>query len=151
MPVFEGLFPEPHDDIVQDLLFTLAEWQALAKLRLHTDTTLQFLNATTTLLGQSLRHFKDEVCEAFRTCELPREEAARGRRTAAKTAKGTGEVTTSAVAKPKATGPRQRKFNLQTYKLHALGDYGATILRFGTSDNYTTQIVCVRLPYVIDQ
>jgi len=32
-------------------------------------------------------------------------------------------------------------FNLCTYKLHALGDYVAAIARYGTTDNYSTQVV----------
>jgi hypothetical protein len=35
----------------------------------------------------------------------------------------------------------QKTFNLCTYKLHALGDYVATIARYGTTDNYSTQVV----------
>ena len=32
-------------------------------------------------------------------------------------------------------------FSMCTYKLHALGDYVAAIARFGTTDNYSTQVV----------
>ena len=35
-------------------------------------------------------------------------------------------------------------FNINTYKFHALGDYGKTIWMFGTADGYTTQVVGVR-------
>jgi hypothetical protein len=41
-------------------------------------------------------------------------------------------------------GRRQKTFNLNTYKFHALGDYAATIRQFGTTDSYTTEMV--RLP-----
>jgi hypothetical protein len=34
-----------------------------------------------------------------------------------------------------------KKFNLSTYKWHALGDYANTIHRYGTTDNYSTQTV----------
>lgn len=34
-----------------------------------------------------------------------------------------------------------KKLNLSTYKFHALGDYVQAIRQFGTTDNYTTQIV----------
>ena len=34
-----------------------------------------------------------------------------------------------------------KTFNLQTSKLHALGDYVETIKMFGTTDSYSTQIV----------
>lgn len=35
----------------------------------------------------------------------------------------------------------QKTFNMCTYKLHALGDYVAAIARYGTTDNYSTQVV----------
>ena len=40
IPVFKDLLPPKHDKLVQTLLFHLAEWQALAKLRLHIEDTL---------------------------------------------------------------------------------------------------------------
>jgi hypothetical protein len=40
-------------------------------------------------------------------------------------------------------GRRQKTFNLNTYKFHALGDYAATIRQFGTTDSYTTEMVCL--------
>ncbi|KIK32559.1 hypothetical protein CY34DRAFT_101194 [Suillus luteus UH-Slu-Lm8-n1] len=46
MPVFEGLFPEDHDLIVQSLLYRFAQWHALAKLRMHLDTTFSVFNTT---------------------------------------------------------------------------------------------------------
>ena len=137
MPVFEGLLPSPHNEIVLDLLFTLATWHAYAKLRLHTSTTLNTLEKATTLLGTILRHFSRTTCDAYRTMELPQEEAARGRRQAALAAK---EGSSSRRNQP-ATGSKQRRFNLSTYKLHALGDYANTIREYGTTDNYTTQVV----------
>jgi len=40
------------------------------------------------------------------------------------------------------TGERRpRLLNLQTYKLHALGDYAAHIRMYGTTDSYSTQVV----------
>ena len=51
MPVFEGLLPPIHEDIVQTLLFRLAEWHALAKLRLHTKDTLALLHQALRRLG----------------------------------------------------------------------------------------------------
>jgi hypothetical protein len=127
MPVFEGLFPKRHDKIVMDLLYDLAYWHAHAKLRLHTQSTLQRLSAGTTTLGSSLQVFSKTTCTAFIANELPREHDARVRR------EGQSSAGTS---KRKA-----RKFNLKTYKLHALGDYAPTIPQFGTSDGYSTQIV----------
>jgi hypothetical protein len=36
---------------------------------------------------------------------------------------------------------KDKPFILKTYKFHALGDYVATIKRFGTTDSYSTEIV----------
>ena len=67
LPVFEGLLPEPHNKIVLDLLFTLGEWHAYAKLRLHTETTLRFLEEATVNLGRKARQFRKIVCSAYAT------------------------------------------------------------------------------------
>ncbi|KAG6815464.1 hypothetical protein H0H93_009743, partial [Arthromyces matolae] len=134
MPVFEGLLDEPYNTIILDLLFTLAEWHALAKLRLHTDTTLQRLDLLTSELGRILRRFSKQVCPYFDTRELPREEAARGRR------KAKMSKSQPSTAQPKEPATAKRKmFNMNTYKLHALGDYVSTIRWFGTTDSYSTQ------------
>src|SRR6267378_4152421 len=57
IPVFEGLLPSHHNEIVMTLLYRLAEWHALAKLRMHTDPTLDFLDSITSILGRELRRF----------------------------------------------------------------------------------------------
>lgn len=58
----------------------VAQWHSLAKLRIHTDHTLKFLDQFTTLLGQSLRDFLSKTCLSFNTKELPREANARQHR-----------------------------------------------------------------------
>ena len=84
------------------------------------------------------------TCEAYITQELPSEEAARGRRKAAAAAKqsiaaeGGMEELMATTTKRKAN---HRKFNLATYKVHALGDYVKFIRMYGTTDNYSTQLV----------
>jgi len=131
--VFENLLPLPFNDTILTLLFELATWHALAKLRLHTSTTLQFLETSTIRLGKIIRRFVSEVCDKFPTVELPQEETARRRRMASANPKG----------KQKAE-PSKRKsktLNLTTYKLHALGDYHNTIRQYGTTDSYSTQTV----------
>jgi hypothetical protein len=99
---------------------------------MHTDHTLELLRKTTVTLGQKFRAFTKDTCSAFSTHELQREVAARARRQASQ---GTTTVSEST--------RRQKKFNLQTYKFHALGDYVATIRRYGTTDSYSTEIVSV--------
>ncbi|KAJ6548055.1 hypothetical protein B0H10DRAFT_2445882 [Mycena sp. CBHHK59/15] len=113
-----GLLPEPYNTEVLDLLFALAEWHTLAKLKMHTDTSIGLLRLATKEIGRLLRRFKRVTCPNFATKELPSAEAARGRRQARKAAKG---------GKGKATAPKttanKKEFSLFTYKLHSLGDY----------------------------
>ncbi|EGN98437.1 hypothetical protein SERLA73DRAFT_123743 [Serpula lacrymans var. lacrymans S7.3] len=116
IPVSEGLFPEDHDSRIMILLYRLVEWHALAKLCLHTDSTLMLLEQSTTKVGKALHNFQKKTCNAFCTLELPHKVTKHLRR------------------------DQQKNFNLLTYKLHALTDYVSMICMFGTTDSYTTQI-----------
>ncbi|KAF8440991.1 hypothetical protein L210DRAFT_3399787, partial [Boletus edulis BED1] len=136
MPVFEGLLPPMHNDIVQTLLFRLAEWHALAKLRLHTDDTLALLHQALRQLGAQVRRFQRLTCPAFETKEIPQESSQRQRREAANFQAGRRK-------KPARTGSLLKTFNIHTYNFHALGNYEKTIRMFGTTDSYTTQVVSV--------
>lgn len=80
IPVFKGLIPGPDGERITKLLFVMAHWHGLAKLRMHTDSTLAILKTTTTQLGEMLREFKDKTCPNFATKELAREAQARVRR-----------------------------------------------------------------------
>ena len=62
------------------LLYRTAEWHALAKLRMHSDSTLLLLEELTTEFGLLIRQFRDLTCSQFKTVELSRETAARKRR-----------------------------------------------------------------------
>lgn len=155
--MFDGLLAREYNNIILDLLFTLNEWMSLVKLRLQTDSTISFLRQSTAVLGQTIRRFVTSVCEDFDTGDLPQEESARGRLKAAMTEKAKSKAalqTKSAAPKPAGTNTqkkdknttaepkkKRREFNLKTYKLHALGDYVETIIRFGTTDSYSTQLV----------
>ena len=144
IPVFEGLLRKEHDKTVLDLLFELGTWHMLASLRLQTDSTLRALEDSTTRLGQMLRHFQSTTCNAYDTYELPSEEAARGRHTAAIRAKkhrdGASEDVDN-LAKGAKTWRLQKVFNLSTYKVHALSDYTQAIRLFGTADGFTMRVV----------
>lgn len=133
IPVFQGLLPEPHNTKVLRLLFTFAHWHGLAKLRMHTDATLQILDIATTDLGEQLRAFQQDTCASFETLELKREAEARKRREAKQ-----GPMVNS--SSTMSNQRRRKKFNLQTYKVHAMGDYVSTIKMFGTTDSYTSAI-----------
>lgn len=143
MPVFDGLFKLPrHNSLVQDLLFELLTWHGLAKLRLHTDSTLAALDSSTTRLGILLREFAKTTEEDFNTRELPSEEASRGRR---KASSNKGIIVNKPQSKDKEEKTKKNKnkktFSLLTYKLHSLGDYVTYIKMFGTSDSFNTQTV----------
>jgi hypothetical protein len=66
------------------LLYRTAEWHALAKLRMHTDSMLTLLEELTTEFGKLMRQFRDFTCSQFSTIELPREADARARAHASK-------------------------------------------------------------------
>lgn len=87
IPVFESLLPSPHNELVLDLLYSLTEWHAFAKLRMHTDESLELFDAATATLGTVMRKFMRKTCEDYNTQELPSETAARGRRKAKRASK----------------------------------------------------------------
>ena len=140
IPAFEGLFPPNHDAIIRVLLFCLCEWHALAKLRLHSNNSLALLDEALKKLGTQIWRFQEGTCEIFKTYELPSEAAARQQCQQAQAESG-------CQVKPTPSTACLKKFNILTYKFHALGDYTRTIRMFRTTDSYTTQIVS-RLYYI---
>ena len=138
IPVFDGLLSEPHNTVILHLLFLCAHWHGLAKLRMHSDTTLDIMDEVTTALGQAFRTFGDEICSAYNTKELPKEANARRRRQAPGQNANPAKTTRSS-----QSGRIKKTFNLRTYKYHALGDYSQTIRRLGTTDSYSTAIVSI--------
>ena len=136
--MFEGLLPEPYNTILMTLLYRTAEWHAFAKLRLHTESTLQHLERLTTELGRLMRKFRDTTQSAYATFELPKETGARQRRQ--KSGKGK--------EKAGASGRKPKTLNLFTYKWHALGDYVRAIRLFGGTDGFSTQLVSNTCSYV---
>jgi hypothetical protein len=125
------------------LLYRTAEWHAFAKLRLHTESTLQHLERLTTELGQSMRKFRDITQSAFTTFELPKETEARKRR------QNSGKGKEKAAA-GNASGKKSKILNLFTYKWHALGDYVRAIRLFGPTDGFSTQVVSNFFPDVFE-
>jgi len=115
-------------------------WHGLAKLRLHTESTVKALEASTTQLGESLQAFESVTCTAFITRHLPSENAACGHCTAALASKWTHPP--SRAWKTTLSVCKECKFNLATYKTHALGDVARAIRMYGTTDSYNTEVVC---------
>jgi hypothetical protein len=142
IPCFEGLLPTPHNDTLLKLLYLASYWHSLAKLRLHSETTLKVLDHVTVLFARALRHFKEVTCPCFDTVETDREYNARRRAAEKRMSRqqaNAGEQSTS------VGGKRRKTFNLLTSKFHVLGDYVETIKMFGTTDSYSTQIVRFRV------
>lgn len=139
--MIEGLLPPKDEKFVLDLIFLLATWHSYAKLRLHTENTLTSFEALTKPIGVALRHFGGKFSAGFDTTELPKEADARRRREAA------GKKQGGSTKKRKGVGHKV-KFNLTTYKLHALGDYVSTIRQRGTTDSYNTQTVSLFYTYI---
>lgn len=113
----------------------MAAFQAYAKLRLHTETTLRKFEKAMLEMCNLLRKFKKSVCPKYITKELPREINARGHCNALLASKG---KPSTPAGNPVA---RVVTFNLATYKLHAMPDYPNMIHLLGTTDNFTTQSV----------
>ncbi|PPR04570.1 hypothetical protein CVT24_012034 [Panaeolus cyanescens] len=159
MPVIENLLPQQHNTIVMNMLFIMSTWHGLAKLRLHTDSTLAALTENTRRLGSILREFVKVVCPEYNTKDLPSEEAARacriandlkkgksvgtGQRQSKKTARTGGSTQQEDTSSARTSDKTIKTLNLFTYKLHALGHYSNAIRQFGTTDNFSTQMVCL--------
>jgi hypothetical protein len=62
------------------ILYRFSEWHALAKLRMHTEDSLELMEERTKELGELLRQFRQFTCTKFGTVELQREADARVRR-----------------------------------------------------------------------
>ena len=147
IPIFGGLLPEPHNTSVLKVLFDLAHWDGLAKLRMHMDSTLNVLSQVTTALGSTLCTFQEQTCSAFPTWELQCKQTAQLHRQAKNTVTTKPAPSNPNEPGPSNTKPRNngarlpKKLNLRTYKFHSLGDYHYTIRRFGMIDSYSTQLV----------
>ena len=122
IPIFDRLLPEPHNTSVTTLLFLLCHWHGLAKLHMHTDDMLDLMESVTVMLGNHLRVFTTETCAAFSTQELCCEAEAQIRRQSCESSLRNGN-SSSQQNNAQAATRKARTLNLQTYKLHALGDY----------------------------
>lgn len=123
------------------LLYRAAEWHALAKLRMHTEKTLDYMETLTYEFGKLMRQFQDLSNNSFQTYETDRETTARYRRKEK-------EAVAAGASQQKENSGRRRKFlNLLTYKWHALADYVCSIRWFGPTDSFSTQLVSVSITF----
>ena len=104
----------------------------------HTDKTLKIMDNVTKSLGNTICAFEANACLVFRTRELKCE--VQGHQCHKVHSQSQHEGTSTSVA---VSTQRPKTLNLWTYKLHALGDYMASIRMFGTTDSYLTQPVSI--------
>lgn len=124
------------------MLFQLAMWHALAKLRLHSDTTLWVFETVVQKLGQVMREFQSKVCPHYDTRELDKEIEARQRRKTKRDTKGKAP----ARAQDTDTTRARKELNLSTYKFHRMGDGPRAVRLIGTLEGVSAQTVhCVAL------
>lgn len=117
----------------------MTAWHGLAKLRIHSEITLELLQRETVRLGEELRRFQKDICPHYETYESDREAQARVRAaTARANAQGKSQ------AEPGSGTKKRKVFNLHTSKIHALGDYVEEIRLYGTTDGYSTHPVSNR-------
>ncbi|KAJ7579392.1 hypothetical protein C8J56DRAFT_1169724 [Mycena floridula] len=142
IPCFEGLLDSKEDeDFILDLLYLAAYWHGLAKMRMHTESSVMVLETVTKALSNSLRHFAEVICTHYSTLETDAEFGARRRAETRRQAKAQGQQSSNAAQTPSTSSisKRPRIFNLSTPKLHQLGYYAPHIRLFGTTDSYSTQ------------
>jgi hypothetical protein len=110
------------------------------------DMTLEMMETVGTSLCQALRHFATETCPRYTTRELPKEARTCVLRLQeqARHSKGTKQGKTSGAVKDK-------RFNMNTFKLHCIPDYLEVIRKYGTMDSYSTQIVSSSTIYPNDR
>ena len=143
------------------LLYRTAEWHSFAKLRMHSQSTLEHLEDLTTEFGALMRQFCDQTCLQFHAIELPQEVAARKRQRQHDQARASHADHLSSVSgnpifnlssltpalhcdalQPASSSQKPKMLNLLTPKFHSLGDYVQTIKLFGCTDSFSTQLVC---------
>jgi hypothetical protein len=156
MPVFAGLLLEVCEEPAQNLLFLFSEWHGLAKLRLHTSATLKIMKTLISKLGAALQDFA-KLTEAMNIRETPKEYTRRQKQNGANKSSTMSKRTKAKTRKRKTVdateensdedGRRRCTLNLDTYKMHSLGDYVRSVEEFGTTDSYSTQIVSPKLSY----
>ena len=107
------------------------------------------LEIETGLLGKELWAFINKTCVVYDTKELKREANTRRKRKAKKASAGESSTSPKTLAdNPDLEVPVPKKFNINTYKGHSLGDYTSTIRCLGTTDSFSTVIVSFNLWYL---
>ncbi|KAJ7199372.1 hypothetical protein GGX14DRAFT_373179, partial [Mycena pura] len=149
LPVVEGLFPE-HQELVLDVYFDLALFHAMAKMRMHTTSTVRDFGGITRQMCITVRKFQRDT-QNIKTYETDHEQTRRINRArkqaqekAVRQAAVAGvEPPSFQVSLPAAVLKlKEKPLNLETYKWHSAADYPQAVVRKGTLDSFSTQHVC---------
>ncbi|EJC99913.1 uncharacterized protein FOMMEDRAFT_52477, partial [Fomitiporia mediterranea MF3/22] len=135
---FKDLLLKKYNKVVLNLLFILVTWHALAKLYIHTETTVWFLEEITTLLGYQVQYFKKTVCLAYNTHKLSKEIATQGHCQAALLNKGKVKGLDTKTIRYSV---KTKTLNINILKFYSLSVYASVICQFSMTDLYSTQIV----------
>lgn len=104
IPMFESLFLSALEEILIYLLFELATWHALAKLRLHTELTIVALEHSTQHLGEAIRVFEGKLHAEYTAGELPGDDVLRAKGKAKAVSWNMDQVKENAGTAPRAKG-----------------------------------------------
>ena len=96
---------------------------------------MKIFQRVTRKLGNELRFLRD-TCTGFTTKELRHEAECCRQKEACAAPSNTATMSST------TNDHWPKMLNLNTYKLHALGDYPSPIKLFGTTDSFSTQLVC---------
>jgi hypothetical protein len=135
------LFPDDLDGLIQDVLFCAANWSFLAKLHVQSMSTVRLLEARTKEFGALLRKLR-RATQNVNIVETPSEVRARKQRASGSNPKGLGGNTTQP-SESTSSGPKPRPLNLNTVKKHLLPHVIDSILRYGSTDSYSSRRVCL--------
>ena len=145
--MFLGILPEPFNSAIATLLYRVCTCHALAKLRMHTDASVDHLQRSIAAFASELR--KAEKC-LRNIQQVGTRKSKTSYRIGQSNIKGKRKHNSSHAT---VTGPDKTltnpppSLNRNTVKLHSIGDYPRSILRYGSVDSYSTFLVNL-LPHI---
>ena len=143
IPILEGILLGEHNEILLNLTFNMATWQAYSKLHMYISHTIKSLWSQTKELGCQLYCYANRVCSKYKMKPLLGEAAAACQQWAKK--KIAADPQQPDAPKTKSTTSKAmniKQFNLKIYKIHVLSNYTDHIELFSPMDSFSTQQVC---------
>ncbi|KAG8733494.1 hypothetical protein FRC10_012322, partial [Ceratobasidium sp. 414] len=143
VPTFGSIIRLFAQDVSSMSRMAARDFEDILQLRLHTRVTMKLLKSLTAKLGLALRNFA-KLTEDLDVREIAQEYARRRKRyesskavSAAKSKRKLGKPTQE---KTTNNGRRRCHLNLNTYKMHSLGDYFGNVDKYKSTDSFSTQI-----------